>query len=162
VEDKSMVVLILVLLVVGLGLLVAEAHLPTYGVLGTAGTAAVVGGIVLAVVESGGSLALALGLTLPIAVATLAFVVVAVRKALAASRRRASCGADGLIGHVGVVRMPLEPLGHVFVDGELWRARRSWAEEDEPPPAAGESVVVDHVQGLTLSVRRAETWEVER
>ena len=156
-----MVVLIVVLLVVGLALLVAEAHLPTYGVLGTAGTGAVVAGIVLAVVESGGSLALALALTLPIAVATLAFAVVAMRKALAAGRRRASCGAEGLIGHVGVVRIPLDPLGHVFVDGELWRARRSWVDEDEPPPAAGEPVVVDQVQGLTLSVRRAERWEVE-
>ena len=84
------------------------------------------------------------------------------RKALAASRRRARCGAEGLVGHVGVVRLPLDPLGHVLVDGELWRARRSWAEEDEPPPAAGEAVVVDRVQGLTLSVRRAEEWEVER
>lgn len=156
-----MVVLILVLLVLGLALLVAEAHLPTYGLLGTAGTAALATGIVLAVVESGGSVALALGLTLPIAAATLAVVAVAMRKALTASRRRASCGAEELIGHVGVVRMPLDPLGHVFVDGELWRARRSWAEEDEPPPAAGEPVVVDRVQGLTLSVRRAETWEVE-
>ena len=156
-----MTVLILVLLVVGLGLLVVEAHLPTYGVLGMAGTGALVAGIALAIGESGGGFWLVLGLTLPIAAASVAIGLFAMRKTLAASRRRVRCGADELVGHVGVVRRALDPLGHVVVDGELWRARRSWAGEDEPPPAEGEPVVVDRVQGLTLSVRRAELWELE-
>jgi membrane-bound serine protease (ClpP class) len=87
---------------------------------------------------------------------------VAVRKTYLAARRRVDCGAEGLVGHVGVVRRPLDPLGIIAVDGELWRARRSWAEEDAPPPHEGEPVVVECVHGLTLSVRRAEVWEVER
>jgi membrane-bound ClpP family serine protease len=157
-----MTVLILALLFLGLGLLVVEAHLPTYGLLGAAGIGAIVGGIALAVVESGGGLGLALGIALPIAAAAFAVGWFAMRKALAASHRRARCGTDELVGHVGVVRRPLDPLGHVVIDGELWRARRSWAAEDEPPPAEGEPVVVDRVQGLTLSVRRAEVWEVEQ
>jgi len=157
-----MVVLTLALLFLGLGLLVLEAHLPTYGLLGTAGIGAIGGAIALAVVDSGGGVALALGIALPIAAAAIAVGGLAMRTALAAGRRRARCGADELIGHVGVVRRPLDPLGHVVVDGELWRARRSWADEDEPPPAEGEPVVVDRVQGLTLSVRRAELWEVEQ
>jgi membrane-bound serine protease (ClpP class) len=156
-----MTVLTLALMFLGLGLLVVEAHLPTYGVLGLAGIGALGAGIALAVLESGGGIGLALGLTLPIAATAIAIGGFATRKALAASRRRARCGADELIGHVGVVRRPLDPLGHVVIDGELWRARRSWAAEDEPPPAEGEPVVVDRVQGLTLSVRRAEVWEVE-
>lgn len=157
-----MTVLTLALLFLGLGLLVLEAHLPTYGVLGTAGIGAIVGGIALAVLQSGGSVWLALGLALPIAAAAVAVGAFAMGKTLAASRRRARCGADELVGQVGVVRRPLDPLGHVVVGGELWRARRSWAAEDEPPPAEGEPVVVDRVQGLTLSVRRAEEWEVEQ
>ena len=47
----------------------------------------------------------------------------------------------------------------MFVDGELWRARRSWADEQRAL-GEGEQVVVEQVQGLTLSVRRAEEWEV--
>lgn len=156
-----MTVLTLALLFLGLGLLVVEAHLPTYGLLGTAGIGAIAGGVALAIVESGGSLAVALGIVLPLVAVTFAVGGFAMRKALAASHRRARCGADELVGHVGVVRRPLDPLGHVVIDGELWRARRSWAAEDEPPPAEGEPVVVDRVQGLTLSVRRAEEWEVE-
>jgi membrane protein implicated in regulation of membrane protease activity len=83
-------------------------------------------------------------------------------KVRAATRRRARCGAEGLVGRVGVVRRPLDPTGQVALDGALWRARRSWADEDEPPPREGEPVVVDHVQGLTLTVRRADPWEVDR
>jgi membrane-bound serine protease (ClpP class) len=157
-----MTLLTLALVLLGLGLLVAEAHLPTYGAVGTAGIVALGGALALAVVASGGSVALALGLALPLVAGALLLGGVAVTKARAAARRRRPCGAEGLVGQVGVVRRPLDPLGQVAVEGELWRARRSWAEEDELPPAEGEPVVVDRVQGLTLSVRRAEPWEVER
>lgn len=156
-----MTLLILALLILGLTLLVAEAHLPTGGALGLGGIVAIATGVVLAVTESGSSLALALAVTLPMTAGAATVGFVAMRKTLSAGRRRARCGVEGLIGRVGVVRQPLDPLGQVAVGGELWRARRSWAEEDEPPPDEGESVVVDHVQGLTLSVRRAEVWEVE-
>jgi membrane-bound serine protease (ClpP class) len=152
---------ILALLILGPVLLVAEAHLPTYGVLGAGGVAAIALGMVLMVLASGGSIAVALALGLPVAAAGSALGVVALGKVRTAARRQARCGAEGLIGRVGVVRRPLEPLGQVAVDGALWRARRSWAAEDEPPPEQGEAVVVDRVQGLTLSVRRAESWEVD-
>jgi membrane protein implicated in regulation of membrane protease activity len=82
------------------------------------------------------------------------------REARAISRRQVQSGAEGLIGRVGIVRRTIDPLGDVAVDGELWRARRSWATEDEPPPAEGDRVVVASVHGLTLLVRRAEEWEV--
>jgi membrane protein implicated in regulation of membrane protease activity len=91
----------------------------------------------------------------------IALAVVCMRKALTVSRRRARGGAQGLIGHLGVVRRPLDPVGHVAIDGELWRARLRWAEEHERSPGEGDPVVVDEVQGLTLCVRRAEVWEVE-
>jgi membrane-bound ClpP family serine protease len=155
-------VLILALLILGLVLLVAEAHVPTYGALGAAGLAGVIGALVLFVVVSGGGLLLALAVGVPVAGAASALGAVAVRKARAASRTRARCGAEGLVGRLGVVRLPLEPMGQVQLDGALWRARRSWADEDEPAPSAGDPVVVDGVHGLTLTVRRADPWEVDR
>jgi membrane protein implicated in regulation of membrane protease activity len=121
--------------------------------------AALVTGGVLAVEATGGSLVLALALAIPVAAGLLAFMFVAGRKTLEVGRRRPRGGATGLIGRVGVVRRALTPVGAVLVDGELWRARRSWAEE-ELALSEGEYVVVEQLDGLTLSVRRAEEWEV--
>ena len=156
-----MTAVILTLLILGPGLLVAEAHFPTYGALGLAGVVALVAAIVVAVLALGGHFVLAFALAAPIAALSITLGVICTRKVLTVSRRRARCGAEGLIGHVGVVRRPLDPVGHVAIDGELWRARRCWGEEDEPAPGEGDSVVVNQVLGLTLSVRRAEVWEVE-
>ena len=161
-EQGLMTVLSLALLLMGLALLVAEAHLPTFGLVGGAGVAAMAAGLVLAVVGTGGSLALGLGLVLPVMAGVVVLGAVALGRIRVAARRRARCGAEGLIGRLGVVRSPLDPQGQVVVDGALWSARRSWAEEDDPPPALGEPIVVDRVDGLTLRVRRAELWEVER
>ncbi len=156
-----MTAVILTLLILGSGLLVAEAHLPTYGALGFPGLAALVAAIVVAVLASGAPLALAFAVAVPIVLLSTTIGVVCMRKVLTVSRRRARGGAEGLIGQVGVVRQPLDPVGQVAIDGELWRARRCWSEEDEPAPGEGDPVVVNQVLGLTLSVRRAEVWEVE-
>ena len=101
-----------------------------------------------------------LGAALVLATATV-LTLVTMREARAISRRQVQNGTEGLTGHLGVVRRRIDPLGDVAVDGELWRARRSWATQDEPPPAEGDWVVVDSVHGMTLLVRRAEEWEVE-
>jgi len=129
--------------------------------LAIAGVAALAAGMVLAVLGSGARLALAFAFAVPVAALSIMLGVVCTRKVLIVSRRRARCGAEGLIGHVGVVRQSLDPVGQVAIDGELWRARRCWGEEDEPAPGEGDPVVVNQVLGLTLSVRRAEVWEVE-
>lgn len=154
--------LVVVLVLVGLALLLVERHVRTRGSLRATGIAALIAAFALVILRPTGNFAVAVALSVPILAALSAFALTAIRLTLSAGRRRARCGAEGLVGHVGVVRRPLDPLGYVAIDGELWRARRSWAEEDDPPPAEGENVVVDHVQGLTVTVRRAEIWEVER
>jgi len=148
--------LIVALVLVGASLLIAEAHVVSYGVLGVAGVAFLGTAGVLAIEAAGGGALLAVAVMVPLAAVCLALLLVAGRKALAVSRRRP---VNGLIGSVGVVRSPLAPEGHVAVAGELWRARRSWADE-VPELVAGDPVVVESVHGLTLSVRRAEEWEL--
>jgi membrane-bound ClpP family serine protease len=160
VKAGPMTVLIVVLLLTGASLLIAEAHLASYGILGVTGIALLATGGVLAVGAAGGSVLAAMALVVPVALLMTGLVAVATRKALAVSRRRPRGGADGLIGRIGTVRRDVGPVvGDVFVDGELWRAQRSWLDEDAVL-AEGERVVVERVHGLTLSVRRAEEWEV--
>jgi membrane-bound serine protease (ClpP class) len=158
-EEWNMVILGIALLLAGAGLLVAEAHLPTYGLLGLAGLVSLVAGGAVAVDASGGGLALVLVVTLVLAATAGVALVAAARGARAVMRRGARTGVEALVGHVGVVRTLPAPVGQVFVDGALWRARMSW--EDPEVLREGDAVVVEQVQGLTLSVRRAEEWELE-
>lgn len=150
------------LLVLGAVLLVAEAHLPSFGALGVAGIAALVTGAALAVDAAGGGVALVVALALAIGVGAGALLFYAVRASLPLARARARTGAEALVGHVGVVRQAPAPLGQILVDGALWRARPCWEEEDTPALREGDHVVVERVTGLTLAVRRAEEWELER
>lgn len=64
-------------------------------------------------------------------------------------RRRASVGADSLVGMTGIAIGELVPGGQVKVNGEIWRAHC------EAGCDAGERVVVRGVNGLTLEVEPA-------
>ena len=108
-----------------------------------------------------GMLAFAVVLATLSATAVVAATIATAHRLTSAARRRDRCGTEGMIGHVGVVRRPLDPVGTVVVDGELWNARRSSSIDDDVAPHAGESVLVEHVHGLLLTVRRAERWEIE-
>jgi membrane-bound ClpP family serine protease len=145
------------LLLVGATLMVVEAHMPA-GVIGGVGAVALVGGAALAIAGAGAGLAIVLaGVVSAAAVAGL-WLAIATRKALATRRLRASSGREALSGRLGVVRSWNGGDGQVFVEGALWRARRSWGDE-EGELGTGDAVVVERVSGLTLAVRRAEDWE---
>jgi membrane-bound serine protease (ClpP class) len=140
----------LVLLVAGIALIIAEAHLPTHGILGAAGvTALVVAGLLLFDTDSE-----AFEVSVPIVIVTgLALgglIAFAVQKAMQANRSAAMTGWEELIGREGEVRVPLSPVGQVFVEGALWRARHA-----DPDVALdrGYRVRVESVDGLTLLVR---------
>jgi membrane-bound serine protease (ClpP class) len=77
-------------------------------------------------------------------------VMFAVSKAVAARHGPVSTGWEEMVGREGVVREPLEPLGQIFVQGALWRARMS--DSGAEPPQLGDKVRVDSVDGLTLNV----------
>ena len=142
----------LLLVLVGAALVVAEAHVPSHGVLGSAAVASLALGVVLALTGEGAGVGVALAAGLGIGLAGALFVWILVRKALATRRLLAR---NGLVGRVGTVR----PSGQVFVDGGLWRAR-VWDLQEEPALRPGDTVVVEYVNGLTLTVRHAEEWEV--
>ena len=61
-------------------------------------------------------------------------------------RRRATVGAETLVGRTAVVVRALSPRGQVRLDGEIWEAR---AGADVAP---GADVVVTAVDGLVLCV----------
>jgi membrane-bound serine protease (ClpP class) len=61
-------------------------------------------------------------------------------------RRRATVGAEALIGRTARVVRPCRPLGYVRLDGELWQARCAAGAE------RGADVRITALEGLTLVV----------
>ena len=151
----------LLLLVVGAALAVVEAHVPTHGAVGGCAVATAAVGLALLVAGAGSGFALALAVGLTAGLDGAGYVSVVVHKALAARRTRVRSGAEGLVGRLGEVRAAPAPLGQVFLDGALWRARLwSLEEGDDAVLQRGDPIVVERVDGLTLTVRRAEDWEM--
>jgi membrane-bound ClpP family serine protease len=146
----------LVLMVLGAALAVAEAHVVSHGVLGTGAVLALTGGVVLVVEGAGAGLAVALAVGLSVGLVSALYGFFVLRRALAARRTPVR---GGLIGRLGEVRTAPAPVGRVLVDGALWRARL-WAGEEDIPVRSGDPIVVERIDGLTLTVRRAEEWEV--
>jgi membrane-bound serine protease (ClpP class) len=148
------------LLTVGAIVIVVETHLPTLGVLGGPGAIALAVGAVLTVSGAGGGLALGAIVAVLLTMSAVGVLTLTLRHGAAARRRRVRTGSEGLIGRVGVVRSWGEAAGRVFVDGALWRARRSWSDEPDEELHKGDHVVVERLSGLTLAVRKAEDWEL--
>ncbi len=146
------------LLVVGAVVAVAEAHYPTHGIAGGLGVVVMAVGAVLAISGLGAGVLLGLLTGGALAVVGAGAVTLSVKKGVAARHRRVRTGAEGIVGHIGVVRNWTDSGGSVALDGSLWHARRSALEEQDPQ--AGDQVVVERLNGLTLCVRRAEEWEL--
>jgi membrane-bound serine protease (ClpP class) len=157
-----MLALGIALMVAGAGLLAVEAHVVSYGAIGMAGVTALVGGAVLALSAAGAPTFLILAIAVALTAVATASMALVLRAGLSATRRGIQSGPEALVGHVGVLRAAPDPVGQVFVDGALWQARKSCLhDEDGTPLRPGEQVVVESMKGLTLTVRRAEEWEVE-
>ena len=81
--------------------------------------------------------------------ATVAFFVLVIGAGLRAQRLKPTTGMQGMVGKQGTALTDLGPGGQVFVHGEYWAA------EADQPIAKGARVVVDHVDGLVLRVKKA-------
>ncbi len=160
-----MLTLGIALLVAAVALFVVEAHVPAGGVIGAGGVVALVAGAWIALTAAGAGLALAVPAAVAVGLVSVAFLALVASKTVGAMRLPASSGSESLVGRTGEVRAALRaggPAGQVFVDGALWRAEPAEGYEDGRALRAGDRVVVERVRGLTLCVRKAEEWELER
>lgn len=139
----------IILLLTALALFVAETQIVSHGVLGGAGVVALIAAGLL-LFDTGSD---ALDVSVPGAVAAGALIggltLLAIQKALQARHGRVRTGSEELLGAVGDVRVPLDPIGQVFVQGALWRARLSGS---GGRLEAGARVRVESIEGLTLDV----------
>jgi membrane-bound serine protease (ClpP class) len=139
------------LMLLALGLFVTDVFVTTHGALTAAGVASFIVGSLMLFDPAGPAYQVSWEVAVAIGGALGLFIALVVTKVWQARRRRPTTGREELVGDIAVVRRTLDPVGLVFVHGELWQAR-----SDEGRIEAGESVQVEQIDGLVLEVTRAE------
>jgi len=111
------------LILVALGLFVAEVKVQGFGLLGVAGVVAMVLGMLLLIDTPYPGVGIGFGLALGIAVPFAIILIFLLRLVIKAQKNRVTTGEAGLIGLIGEARTEITPEGgRVFVHGEWWRA----------------------------------------
>jgi len=138
----------LALILLAVGLFIAEYFTTSFGLLTAGGIAALVMGSLILFSYSPGievDKRLIAGVTAGIT----AFAIFVVGAIVRGQRRRKATGAEGMIGKIAIAKTPLDPTGTVLTQGELWTAASEGGRV-----APGEEVIITKVEELKLWVAK--------
>ena len=139
-----------ILIVLALGLFVAEVKIQGFGILSFGGALALLLGILFLVdspyPELRVKLSVALAVTVPFALISIFLL----RLVVQAHGRKVQTGMEALLGTLGTALTPILESGKVTVRGEIWNASA------RRPIAEGARVCVVKVDGMKLEVEAVE------
>ena len=141
------------LILLGVILIVSEAFVPAYGVLGTGGVISFVIGSVILMDTGVPGFGIALPVVVGVAVAAAAILAGIVWMAMRSHRQRVVSGREEMAGAVGEVVADFQGRGFVHVHGERWQAQSTI------PLRQGQRIIVAGMHGLILDVRPATAIE---
>ena len=141
----------LALVLLGIALLVAEAFLPTFGIVGFGGIAALTLGATMLIDTDVPGFNISWPVIVTTAAASAGFLLLVAGFALRAQSRPVVTGREQMIGSRGKVLNWSEYSGRVFLQGENWQA------VSDAPLAVGQFVIVRDLRGLTLVVAPDKT-----
>jgi membrane-bound serine protease (ClpP class) len=134
------------LVLLGIGLMIAEAFLPTYGALGAGGVAAFAIGSLMLVDTDIPAFRLSLSLVIAMTLVAGSLFLLVLTLLIRARRQPVVTGEATLVGAAGKVLAWSGATGQVQVGGERWQARA------EAPLLSGQPVRVIGRRGLTVLV----------
>ncbi|MFY9695150.1 MAG: nodulation protein NfeD [Xanthobacteraceae bacterium] len=137
------------LVLVGIGLMIAEAHIGAFGAIGVGGVVAFVIGALMMFPSQAPGFELSAAVVVGAAIGSAALFVLALAALLRSRKRAVVTGGEALIGASGETVWWQGQEGRVRVAGEIWRARA------DAPLAEGLRVNVVGRDGLVLHVRPA-------
>jgi membrane-bound serine protease (ClpP class) len=138
------------LILLGVILMIAEAMVPSFGVLGFGGVISFVIGSIVLMDTSAPGFQLALPIIAAVTVVSAGVLIFVVGMAIRARRQRVVTGEEAMIGETAVALKDFDAEGIVRVSGELWKAHSA------APVRAGEQLRVTSVKGLRLEVEKLE------
>jgi membrane-bound serine protease (ClpP class) len=136
------------LLLLAVGLFVAEYFTASFGLFTTGGIISLVIGSLILFSYSPG-IAVDKRLIAGVTVGVTAFAIFVIGAIVRGQRRRKATGAEGMIGTIAIAKTPLDPTGTVLAQGELWTAA---SEGGRVVP--GEEVIITKVEALKLWVTK--------
>jgi membrane-bound serine protease (ClpP class) len=139
------------LILLGLGLMIAEAFAPSFGILGIGGVIAFGLGATILIDTDLPAFAISLPLIAALSLVSLGFMVLVLRMALRNRRFAVVTGREQMVGAPAEVQDWQGGEGHVFAHGERWRAVA------DAPLGPGDRVRIRAIDGLTLEVEADTT-----
>ncbi len=136
------------LILLAVGLFIAEYFTTTFGLLTAGGVASLVLGSLILFTHTPG-VEVSRGLIAGVAIGVTAFAIFVLGAIIRGQRRRKTTGAEGMIGTVAIAKTPLDPTGTVLTQGELWTAASEGGRV-----APGEEVIITKVEALKLWVTK--------
>ncbi|WIM09432.1 nodulation protein NfeD [Enhydrobacter sp.] len=111
------------LVILGVGLMVAEAFIGSFGAIGLAGIAAFAVGSIIMFRGAGPTFGLSLSVVIAATIVTGAFFLLGLALLLRSRRRRVVTGSEAMIGAEGEALEWQGASGRIRVHGEIWQAR---------------------------------------
>ena len=134
------------LILLGIGLMVAEAFAPSFGVLGIGGVAAFVFGAILTFDSAIPGFGISITFVLALAVLGALFIVWAVGYLMKLRNRGAVSGSESILGGIGVAMEDFDDEGKIWLESEAWQART------RTPIRKDQEIRVVAMDGLVLDV----------
>ncbi len=144
------------LILFGLGLLVLEVKVTSFGVLAAGGIVSLLFGSLMLIDSPAPEMQVGLRLVLPVTLGIAFILLFLVRLAIRSQRATPVTGSAGMLGERGVVLTAIEPggQGRVRTHGEIWAATA------DQPLAPGTPMRVTGMSGLVLHVIKDEEREL--
>lgn len=141
----------LVLILLGIAFMTAEAFVPSFGILGIGGIVSFVFGSVMLIDTDVSGYGVPWSVIVPVAFASALFIFFVVAVALKARGRPVVSGREEMIGDSGEVMEDFDGTdGWARVHGETWRIR------SKQPLGRGQKIRIVHMDGLILDVAPEE------
>ncbi len=147
----------ILLIVLALGLFIAEVFTASFGLFTAGGIISLVFGALILFKAGGPLFQIDPWLIATVTILLASFFAFAITRIIRAHRHQAATGREELMGKTALVKVALDPEGMVFFKGERWTAI---SEEGRVKP--GEEVIITGIDGLILHVTKKTRREVNQ
>ncbi len=134
------------LIIVGIALIIAEAFAPSFGVLGLGGIAAFIFGAIMMFDSGVPGFGISVAFVVMLGVVAGGLMLWLATYLLKLRQRGAVSGQESIVGGVGVALESFQGEGHIWLEGESWKAASTQAVEKD------QDVRVTAMDGLVLHV----------